>query len=417
LAVFPFGKKIKVISTPRNSDTRFEAIIPSEKYVNPKGPVDVGDIAIPGVETKAEANIDEHGVTIEISPISELVHRYFRDRPSKRTTRNTYGAENTPMGRFQWAMQEDLPLEYEPGSSYAKAFSDLPAIDFSVRLNGKKLLRNSPGSDVLESDTWVFGGIRCRYVITTDWQSLRPDARGLKIRLHNVGIGQRETFGLGVETRAYSRLHWLSGEIRILKGFDQLLNIDRAKFQDSPEYEEFRSFFRTRLSRQANSVEDIAESKRDIERQLTDSRLAIVGRKEDLIRKDVKRLEDKGFKVKVSKTSTKGKKPISVDLKARTVEIIDDGTEISDYVSIRGEKIPVSYSSWNFQKDPRAVRRGVDGEIEINQVYPLFMSKRYGEVFKRVFVILLLSDESVSKRSELQSHIAEQFLSEFIDIL
>ncbi|HLF24946.1 MAG TPA: ATP-binding protein [Anaerolineae bacterium] len=420
LATFPFGKRMQVVSSARRSDVRFEAIVPTERFMQEgQRLVDVEDIPIQGYEVRGPRLLEEHGTTIRMIGLTDMVSGYFQARNIViRGSRSTVRAWE-PLARLEWSLSEDLPLAYPSESPYREAFSDLGPSGITVRLNGKELFRNSPGSHILENKAWESNGISCRYVIATDWKSINPsENRYLKQRLRNVGIGTRTSFGLGLEGRAYSRLHWLTGEIRILDGFDNLLSIDRAKFIDSPEYDQFREYFRSRLGYFANHVETISEAQRDIKRQFSDSRAAEVGARRDVVGRNVEKLASRGFKV-VSKRedqSSRKASPVSIDIERKVVEIVEDHQAFLDTISVGSEKIPVRYKAWEWEaakeKFP-AVRWANDGAIEINTSYPLFESRRYGEVFKKVLVIILTLAEKSNSPQDLVSRVARQLPEEF----
>jgi hypothetical protein len=62
------------------------------------------------------------------------------------------------------------------------------------------------------------------------------------------------------------------------------------------------------------------------------------------------------------------------------------------------------------------VRRGRDGELEINIKYPLFNSRRYGEVFKKILIATFLLSERTRSSKELSVYLAQELLKEFQDI-
>ena len=74
------------------------------------------------------------------------------------------------------------------------------------------------------------------YAIVTPWKPVKPlEMRLMKLRLNNVGVGRRREFGIEVG-RLYSRMMWLSGEVQILSGLDESINISREDFMNSPEF-------------------------------------------------------------------------------------------------------------------------------------------------------------------------------------
>jgi hypothetical protein len=422
LAVFPFGKQIRVISSALRSDIHFEAVIPAEQYIRPeKGVIDVEKIPIPGRQTQDRQYLSEHGTTIQVLGLTELAKMYFQERDIL-----AHGARNTirawaPLDRLMWSLKEDLPIDYPQNSPFKSALADLGSSGLRVFLNGEELFRNAPGSDILENDTWEHNGILCRYVIATNWKSIVPaEERFLKQRLKNVGIGRRTSFELGLAGRAYSRLHWLTGEIRILKGLDNLLSIDRSRFVDSIEYDKYAEFFRGRLAHFAHYVEDVAEAERDIKRQLTNSRIAEVGSRREIIDRKIKTLKSKGFEVKSKSVSTTSniKVPVKVDVDKKIVEVVDDHPALKDQIVVDGKPLPIRYEQrGKEQKKYFAVRRDVDGTITVNSKYSLFQSRRYGEMLKKIFVVMLLLIEETDLNESILAKFTEQLEVEFKDLV
>jgi len=422
LAIFPFGKRIQVSSTARRSDIRFDATIPTEQFVKEgqRLTIDVEEIAIPGYEVRDPKFLNEQGTTIQILGLTEMVSRYFHSsdlaiRGARQTIRSW-----APKDRLEWLLRDNLPVDYPPDSPYKDAFADLGPSGIRVWLNGQELLRNAPGSDILENKSWELGDIQCRYVIATDWKSIVPsEAKHLKQRLRNVGIGDRTSFGLGIEGRAYSRLHWLTGEIRILEGLDNILSIDRAKFIESPDYDQFHEYFRGRLAFFARHVETVDEAKRHIKQQLSGSRGAEVGPRQELIGRDISKLKEKGFRV-VTKTRSQSRRkspPVNIDLKRKVVEVVKDDPAFSDAIVLNARQLSVRYVEWNANDvEYPAVRRAKDGAIEINTNYPLFKSRRYGEVFKRVLLLMLIHSEQTQSSRVLFAEITKQLPKVFQDL-
>jgi len=422
MAIFPFGKRIQVTSTARRSDLWFEATIPTERFIQEEQVglvINVEDIQIHGYQIGDPKYSQKHGTTIRILGLTEMVDRYFRDREinirSKKHTIRTW----SPNDQLEWMLSEDLPLDYSPDSVYKEAFSDLGSSGIKVWLNGKQLVRHTLASHILENEVWEFNGVKCRYVIATDWKSIKPyEARSLKLRLRNVGIGERSTFDLGTEGRAYSRLHWLTGEIHIVEGFDNLITIDRKRFLETPEYDQFYAYFRGRLAHFANYVETVAVAEQKIKRQLTGSRVAEVGARREIIDRNISKLETRGFEVvRTTKNSPRNTKPIKVNVEQKVVEIVENHPAFADTISIGSEEMPIRYAEWNAVSDKLpAVRRAKDGVIEINTKYPLFSSRRYGEVFKRVFILLLIQSENANSPEELVSQVSKKLVKEFRDL-
>lgn len=441
LAFFPFGRKAIIKSSARNSEIQFTATIPTEGFMTDgEGSVDVGEIPINGTEVSDKSFIQDHGTTIRLEGLTSLVELYFKQREETQSKR---GSQYTirrwdPEERLRWWLEENLPLPYEKGSIYFKAFSDLELPSLSVSLNGKELVRNSPGTQVLESSTWEYHNVKCRYVIATENKPVLPfENRFLKKRLQNVGVGERDHFDLGVHGKTFSRLSWLTGEIHILSGLNTLISIDRSKFYDTPETDTFREFFEGRLRYFALLLEDVDKARREISQQLTESRAAEVGEKRRVIEKNLEVLKNKGFEI-VRKSVSDFKNnvqesffestedvgsqilyeidPVEVDLDRRIVEVIEDHPTLSDFVTMLGEQHMIRFGNWDYQKYG-AVRIAEEDVIEINQNYPIFNSRRYGEVIKRVLILLvMLAEEENLSKEELIHQFMVKLPDEFSDI-
>src|ERR1043166_2845402 len=420
LAVFPFGRQIEVTSTARRSDIQFVAKIPAERYIK-ESPVnkDVEDIPIKGSEVQDSAFLEQHGTTIRITKLSDLTKRFFAPRKTdKRPRKNTIVNWN-PEKRLVWSLSEDLPLDYPETSPYADEFENLGSAGLKVSLNGVQLKRNSPGTHILESKVWESeDGVKCQYVIATDWKVIAPvGERHLKQRWRNVGVGERTAFGLGLEGRTYSRLSWLTGEVRILEGFESLISIQREAFLDSPAYDKFSDYFSKRLSHFALYLETVQEAKRDIDRQIKHQRFAQVGARREIIDRNIKKLEGRGFQVITKPARNRGKSPVQVDVTRGVVEVAEDHAAFRDTIIVESKEIPVRYLKWGSdQHSPTPVRRASDGAIEINTSYPLFRSGRYGDVFKKVLVLMLVLSETTPSSKRLLEVVARQLTEEFKEL-
>ncbi len=86
----------------------------------------------------------------------------------------------------------------------------------NVVLNKKDLVRNDYLESVLDEGDITISGVDCKYIFTTSNKSVKPsEARGIKLRVNNIGIGQRTELLLK-RNRGFSRLHWITGEIFFL---------------------------------------------------------------------------------------------------------------------------------------------------------------------------------------------------------
>lgn len=420
LSIFPFGKQIEIESTASRSNTLFKATVPAEKYVRDGQSIDVEDVQIPGYELIDDKYLNHHGTTFTISGLTEMVKRFFskENRVKTKTKAHTILALD-PIDRLRWMLQEDLPIDYPVNSAYHEAFKDLGSSGLRVWLNDKELFRNTPGTHVLENSSWEFEDIKCRYVMATNWDKIKPEeAQHVKIRLRNVGIGKRTSLSLGLAGRAYSRLHWVTADLYITEGLDHLITIDRARFVEGPEYDKFIEYFRQRLSHFANYIEHVAVAERDINRQLNESRSAEVGSKREIVLNKVEQLKRKGFDVIKKSTSEVSKKSdsIKIDYDKKTIQIVEDHPDFTETVRFNDKSISVRFSEWDSSDSP-PVRRDKQGNLEINTKYPLFTSRRYGEVFKKILITTFLLSEETTSSKDLYNALSTELIKEFQDII
>ena len=118
-------------------------------------------------------------------------------------------------------------------------------------------------------------------------------ARGVKLRVNNVGIGKRRDFELRRE-RGWTRLNWISGEIFFSEEVKEHLNIGRDDFVSNAVTDEIFDFFAAKLRDAANEVEVVAVFEQVSGN--TKSTQASKSRKE-VIESDLKRLENKGYQI------------------------------------------------------------------------------------------------------------------------
>lgn len=417
LAIFPFGKKIEITSTANRSNKLFKAVVPAEKYVHEGQSIDVEDIAIPGYQLEDSNYFEQHGTTITISGLTDMVKRFFSKDENFKTKKDSILAFE-PIDKIKWILQEDLPLDYPKNSVYAEALKDLGSSGIKIWLNNEELFRNIPATHILENSSWEDGDIKCRYIIATNWKILKPvEARYYKVRLRNVGVGTRNPLSLNLAGKVYSRLNWLTAELYILEGLDNIITIDRSRFVENPEYDALVDFFRQKLSHYANNVENIAEAGRDINRQMRDSRAAEVGSKRDIVQNKVDQLKKKGFEVVVKSNtySSRTEEPVTIDFGKRTVQIIEDHPDFLDTFSFDGKEYVLKYVEWNDVTTP-PVRKNIQGEVEVNIKYPIFLSRRYGEVFKKILIVAFLLSEQTRTSKDLYATLSHELLKEFQDI-
>lgn len=420
LAVFPFCATLEITSTAENSDTLFVARIPSRRFVEESAMMeDVSEMPVEGYEKTDPRERTRHYTRLRLSGLTSLVDEYFEPRAGRYRSGSISNISSWPgIERLKWELQETLPLDFPKGSILGKALDQKP-IGMEVRLNGQRLFRNDPGGEVLDNNKAApitVGNIVFKYAITTSWKAIHPfNARGLKIRLNSVGIGERIYFDLGIRGRTWSRLHWIAGEVHILQGLDEAIALDRDSFTWSPEYEEFRDFFRQLLSQQAYKIEDIATAEKNITSLVCSGEIARVGPVREIIKRYIELLQSRGFEiVRETVESSACEEPVRVDRTRKRVIVVEDHPYFRDAVSLAHESFDVNYSRWDYQRAKfPACRVADDGKLEVNLDYPLFKSSAHGPLFLKLHLLLLLARQRASNQAEMYDYLIRALTEEF----
>ena len=417
LAMFPFCERVEIQSTVERSPVVFKARIPAAKFLADRAKVeDLTGVDVVGHEYRDENTNNEHFTRLTLINTNDLLRRYLAQRHDQRKSRNSIRSY-PGMSRFRWELQDILPIQFPNGSLIAPYVNPDPT-GFDVNLNDRKLVRNDYVKEVLahSEDIERVGDIAFRYAIGTPWKAVKPDeARGMRVRLNQVGVGPRQYFDLGIAGRTFSRLHWLTGEINIVSGLDETITLDRESFTASQDYEDFREFFRSKLRELAFYLEDVDEAKRKIIAQTTQSPRAETAPSEQVIKTQLDRLKRRGFEVReeFAQGLSAQKPSINIDTRRKVVKVISRKEPLADTITIARRTWRVKFSRWNFHESPHnACRITGKSSIELNQNYPLFHGVNK-DTFRRLQVVLALAEQESKTKGELFDNIQRLLLLEF----
>jgi hypothetical protein len=417
LAILPFCESLQITSSTENSEESFTADIPAWKFFKQDGKAtDVGEIEVTGEITRSPKIKPQHFTQITLLKLSDIAKRYFKQRTSPDDRKDRISSL-PPMQRLKWEIQEDLPLSFQVTSPLFNALPYEESIGMDVYFQNAKLYRNSADGEVIDHDEITVEGVKFRYAIVTPWKAVKPfELRGLKTRLNNVGIGPRHVFGLEIG-RAYSRLHWLSGEVQIISGLESALTLSRDAFIATPEYEAVTEKIGSILRKRANYVEDVDVAARDMSKQIKGGKQVRVASKRDVVDRHIKTLVDRGFAVRTEKRTdshSRHAEPVHVDRTKKEITIYEQHPDFEDTISIAGRKRRIIYVNSPGKISPEnACRMNDKGELQIEMQYPLFQSKRYGDVFKRIYIINALAREECSTTEEMYRFVLAQIDKEF----
>lgn len=423
LATFPFAGRVEITSTAENSDVIIQALIPAEDFMQQeKADVNVEEVDVLGKDVKDTRQRERHYTKVKLIDTSELVKAYFdykSDNFSRKSIQSWEGIE-----KLRWELEEILPLQYSPSSLFREILKYPEPIGMDVWLNGKQLFRHDPLGSMLETHRGEFeqiGDLKFKYVITTNEGPINPtEAKGLIQRVNNVGVGKRTYFDLNVLGKTYRNILWLSGEIHILDGLDEAIALSRDQITWNPDYDELVDFFRKKLGQHAEKIDSVRTAVKEIESAMEDKITSPVSSKGKILSKNVQLLEKKGFTVKFKSRATVGdEKPWKINSKENQVVIYNIDSKIEDVINIAGKKRRIVYLEWDYENDSHPACRFSKNQktIEINTKYPLFKSKRYGEVIKRFHILLLLASVNTAKSAEMYNYLIKHFLEEFEELL
>ena len=419
LAMFPFCNEVRIESTVEGSTTAFRASIPAARFFSDSPRVeDVTAASVEGEEYSDERLRRRHYTRLTLVKTTHLVHRFVNAQPDRR--RNPNSIRSWPgVKRLRWELQDILPIGFRADSEVAPHVAPQQQ-DFAVSLNGEPLLANDYVDEVLDHsppEGATHGGVTFLYAIGTPWKAVAPDdARGLRVRLHRVGVGERVYFDLGTHGRTFSRLHWLTGEVNILEGLDEALTLNRDSFTATEGYDTLREFFRTKLRELAYFVEDVDVAKQRIRYQTTESPRAQTAPRQDVIDAEVAKLERRGFEIRRAGTQearTRAEPPVEIDTRRRIVTVRPEHGTLRDKMTVAGNTYTLAFDRWDYRKARyKACRPREDGSIEINQDYPLFEGA-HKDIFRRLQILLLEAELNSTSKRELFDSVQQLLLQEF----
>jgi hypothetical protein len=410
LSVFPFCDSLQIITTTENSTTLLTATIPAKDFFIPNKKknvfeINVEDIPISVVISNNPKEKLEHYTKIRLLNPTWLVDQYFT-KPKSKKKESIIGWE--PLERFIWELQEDLPISLREGSKYYKSYKYDEPIGINVKVNGKELYRNDYLDIKITEGSEIILGITCKYVFTTDYRSISlSQARGIKLRVNNVGIGKRTDFDLKRD-RGFSRLHWIAGEIFFSEEMKEHLNIGRDGFVSNAVTEEIFDFFAEKLRNSAYEVDDVALAEQRLKNKNPNQ--ANKSRKE-IIQSDLKKLENRGFQISYVQSAVS----TTIDKRGKNVYVSKSDIEDVEKFEILGRVYQIKYDRWDIKSDFPACKREGEKTFVINQDYPLFKSKSLGDVFKKFHILILIGQAKTNSSGQLSDFLRNTILEVFMN--
>ena len=434
LSVFPYCKKMQVITKKRGSSEIIELDIGTESFFKGK-PKEIEKEKVPYTIYKSDLPQKEGETIVILSGIEQHILEELKKKgPSRRSSIDKY----TGFEKFKWTLCQYTPILFSPErKDLSDFFGQEDRVPMRLWLDGVELFRNVPqDAQVLEKGQENFGKVTLKYVITTSMRPIEPEeARGIQIRLRDVAIGLPRDFDVTKLTgRVCGKLNYLYGEAQILSGLDSSLMIDRDSFSYTQEVADIYEFFRKKLRKWNDELEKWAVQDKEIYEavsELEDSaklleklkrekiihfskeRLRIsksrIGKKrgEEIssrskrIQKALSKQQD--YKVRVKKGDVGDKSPIEVDAGDKSIVVYEDHPELTETISIGGKKYAASYAEWEPKQTTYSVCKiDKDGlKVTFNILHPLFKTKVNDEVIKRLSLGILVIAEGRKDSREL----------------
>lgn len=397
LSIFPFFKNYNIESKKVGTNTILYASIPLYKYFSDDNRlVDIGNILIDGGKKDENDSKNQSFTTITLSGFNDLTRAFFHsDIPEKydKSLVETYKG----IDKIKWILADDLPISFR-SEKFNKIFNYEESIPFNVFVNNDKLYRETYGEEILETqqgDYKQIGKIKCKYCILTSRKSVKPfKARYLKIRNLNVGVGdEREHFGIA-HGATRSRIHWLTGEVHIIEGMNDLIKVSRDGFNYNKDYEDLKVFFNNRLNYFSNRLESEDELKREIKqtgKQFRINNLKLLN--PDIISNKIKKLENEGYKINpIEENGIKHSQPvISISEEKKEISLSNQFEGFEKHIIIKGRKYNVNAATWDYKSDFFPACKLEDNKLIINTSYPLFDGKKYTDIFVKLHLLLLIN--------------------------
>lgn len=421
LSIFPFCERYSIETTKRGTPEVVYADIPCQKYFSSAQQIiDVDEIPIHGGKRVVENLKNSQFTKIRLSGFTNIASAFFKEEYKLENRRNTI-YKYSPIDFLKWKLSEDLPLKYDK-SKFNKIFYQDEDLNFNVYLNGEKLYRKVYASNVLETHSGSYkqiGKIKFRYFFATDYEPIKPtEGRFIKLRNLNVGVGDRDNFDIGTQTRTFAYIAHITGEVNFIEGMNELIAVSRNQFNFHPDYEKVKNFLRERTTYWLRKIEDIKSFERESEQI---SSIDVIKNIESLdknkLEKDISKLTDIGYKVKnkqdssVNKGSTK--QEILVDKENKEIVVSGNFESFSKVLEVNNTKLKLDISSWDIDKSSFQACRKEDGKILINREYPLFKGKKHVDLFVKFHLMLLLALEKGEIKKETYQYFQKNILENF----
>ncbi len=417
LSIFPFFKSYYIESKKAGSSTLLYATIPLYKYFSDENKtVDIDDILINGGKKEVPSKASKSYTKIVLTGFNDLTKSFFfskkSDKEKKQSIRSQSGLE-----QLKWSLSEDLPLVFRK-EKFNQIFEYDGSIPFNVSVNNIPLFRNDYGDEILEThkgEGHTIGKIKCKYFIATPKKPINPvQGRYYKIRNLNVGVGDRDDFG--IEHGEGSHERWIYGEIHIIDGLNNLIKVSRDGFNFSGDFEDLKTFFHQKLRHYSTKLEKAARFQKEVKQTGKEFRVGDVRllQPENLSKK-LENFKSEGYQIRKVEPSEKRGKPIRIDEEKREIHIERSIAEFEKHIILNKKKFRVVSDKWDYEEDFYPAIKMKGNSIILNQSYPLFSSVKYTDIFVKMHLLLTFNYENGKIDKKTFSLLSGEILDYYAD--
>ncbi len=427
VAIFPYCEKITILTKKRNSSKNIELNIDPRKFF--KGETfliqaEEEQARFPYRITKSDLPVEKGETIIILENIKQHILTDLKHSKGRKGGKlEKYGGYE----KFKWTLGQYCPLLFSSKHKELREHFEIQKrIPLRFWLDGEELFRNVPENAViLEKGEQKFGKILVKFVIMTPYGAVKPEeAKGLQVRLRDVGIGLPKDFEIiRLTGKVPGKLNWLCGEVHIMDGLNQALMIDRDSFSYTLEVAQLETFFRKKMVQWNTYLEVLALQDKELYEgiQGLEGNVTIIENLKDAdiikVAKDRLRISKKPISkskrrrkqsaspvLKIKDVLTKGKQievevkksdlnhvePIEISQNNKKVVIYENHSAFNETIEVLGKKFTVDYSNWNYNTTPSLCKVDESKRVIFNLSHPLFDSGLSDNVVKEISLGLFL---------------------------
>lgn len=445
LSVFPYCRRMQIITKKRNANEIIELTIYTERFFREEVFL-IEEVEVPYKIYPSDLP-KERGETIIV--LEEMRQHIAEDLRQRESLWKSSIDKFSGFQKFKWTLSQYCSIQFPPNRKDLREFFDDPKrVPMRLWLDGEEIFRNVPENImILEKRDEKFGNVSLKYVITTPLKPIQPEeARGLQVRLRDVAVGLPRDFDVvKFKGKVLGKLNWICGEVHILRGLDSALMIDRDSFSYTQEVADIDEFFRKKLVEWNETLEKWASKDKEIYESLMDledsdkivrelkragiiriskerlrllkkpitrrKRISISSRSEKVVKvlskkKDYRVIPEKG---KVPRR----KPPIKVIPEKKSIIVYEDHPSFAETIEVSGEAFHVDYDEWDPEKTPYSICKLKEAQNKaiFNISHPLFKSKLSDDIIKRLslgIVLILRSRKDKEKLLVQLNHLLQE---------